>query len=67
MTVTPEIRRANRLVLLCLIVFALGLCLAVFLWMRAKIRQNGGIVDPVVSMRLERLPKFSLDQPALLL
>jgi hypothetical protein len=50
MTTTPAIRRANVRLLLCLILFALALALAVFFWMRAKVRANGGRVDPAYSM-----------------
>ena len=53
MTTTPEVRRANLRLVLCLILFALALAITVFLWMRVKIRQNGGVVDPVYSMHLE--------------
>jgi hypothetical protein len=53
MTVTPEVRRANRWLLLCLIVFSIALALTVFLWMRRKIRENGGVVNPQYSMRLD--------------
>jgi flagellar biosynthesis/type III secretory pathway M-ring protein FliF/YscJ len=52
MTTTPEIRRKNRWLLLALVLFAVGLAVAVYLWMRVKIRENGGVVDPTYSMRL---------------
>jgi hypothetical protein len=50
MTVPPETRRKNRWLVLGLIVFALALALSVFIWMRATIRANGGVVDPHYSM-----------------
>ena len=42
-------RRANRWLLLGLILFAIGLCAVVLLWMRASVRAKGGIVDPQFS------------------
>ena len=42
----PVTRRANRLLFAALIVFALALAVACFLWMRVVVRNNGGIVDP---------------------
>ena len=53
MTVPPETRRANRWLLLGLILFALSLAFTVLWWMRVKIRENGGTVDPAYSMRFE--------------
>ena len=46
MTLAPATRRANRWLLAALILFAVGLCLAVLLWMRVTVRAKGGIVDP---------------------
>ncbi len=52
MTITPEVRRANRWLLFILILFAVGLAVAVLLWMRMRIRSNGGVVDPTYSLRM---------------
>ena len=49
MTLPPATRRANRWLLLGLILFAVGLCAVVLLWMRASVRAKGGIVDPQFS------------------
>jgi hypothetical protein len=62
MTTTPEIRRANRRLLICLILFALGLALSVYFWMRTKIRENGGVVDPTYSMQLEMHGRAGLNR-----
>ncbi len=46
MTVDPAIRRANRWLLLALVVFACGLCALILLWMRHRTIQDGGVVYP---------------------
>ena len=48
-SIPPEMRRANRRLLIGLIVFATLLCLAVLWWMRVTVRAKGGIVDPQFS------------------
>ena len=48
-SIPPATRRANRWLLFGLILFALGLCALVLLWMRATVRAKGGIVDPQFS------------------
>jgi hypothetical protein len=55
MTISPQTRRKNRWLVLGLIVFALALALSVFIWMRATIRANGGVVDPHSAMLQTRL------------
>ncbi len=55
----PATRRANRWLFAALIVFALALAVACFLWMRGVVRANGGIVDPQprrTSFQREPLP-----------
>ena len=42
----PATRRANRWLFVALIVFAVSLAVACFLWMRVVVRANGGVVDP---------------------
>ena len=49
MNVPPATRRANRWLLLGLILFAVGLCAVVLWWMRVTVRARGGIVDPQFS------------------
>ena len=46
MEVPPNTRRANRWLLIGLIVFAIGLCAACLLWMRQKVAADGGRVYP---------------------
>jgi hypothetical protein len=46
MTIPPQTRRANRWLLLGLVVFAVSLCALVLWWMRVTVRAKGGIVDP---------------------
>ena len=48
-SIPPEMRRANRRLLIGLIVFAILLCLVVLWWMRVTVRAKGGIVDPQFS------------------
>ena len=42
----PDTRRANRLLLVALMVFAVTLAVVCFLWMRGVVRNDGGIADP---------------------
>ena len=46
MQVPPNTRRANRWLLIALIVFCIGLCAACLLWMRVKTAADGGKVYP---------------------
>ena len=48
-SIPPEMRRANRRLLIGLIIFAILLCLTVLWWMRVTVRAKGGIVDPQFS------------------
>ena len=45
-TISPTTRRANRLMLGALMVFAVTLAVVCFLWMRGVVRNDGGIADP---------------------
>ena len=45
-TIPPETMRANRWLLVGLVAFAIALTVVILVWMRFKIRANGGIVDP---------------------
>ena len=49
MDVPPSTRRANRWLLLALVVFAIGLCVFCLLWMRGNVVENGGRVYPPVA------------------
>ncbi len=42
----PATRSANRWLFTALVVFAVALAVACFLWMRVVVRNNGGVVDP---------------------
>lgn len=53
MKITVKTRLANAFLFLGLVVFAIALAVTVFLWMRVKVRANGGRVDPVGWMLLE--------------
>lgn len=56
-TLPPATRRANRWLFVALIVFAIALAVACFLWMRVVVRSNGGIVDPQPrTTSFQRLP-----------
>ena len=46
MDLSPATRRANLWLLAALVIFAVALAVACFLWMRVVVRANGGVVDP---------------------
>ena len=50
MNVPTSTRRANRWLLLALVIFAIGLCAACLLWMRQKVAADGGRVYPPVAV-----------------
>ena len=50
MTVDPATRRANLWLFIALVVFALGFCAAIFLWMRHRTSKTGGRVYPPTAM-----------------
>ncbi len=52
MKVEPAIRRANLLVFIGLIVFAIALCALILFWMRARTHAMGGTVYPPASLQL---------------
>ncbi len=52
MKVEAATRRANRLVFIGLVVFAIALCALILLWMRARTRAMGGTVYPPTSLQL---------------
>lgn len=52
MTIDPNTRRANRWLMIALAVFAVGLCVLVFLWMRHRIAGEGGVVYPPATILL---------------
>ncbi len=56
MTIDPATRRANRWLLIALVIFAFGLCAVCLLWMRYRIQRDGGVVYPP--------PKTTLVAPA---
>ena len=45
-SIPSSTRRANRRLFVALVVFAVALAVACFLWMRVVVRNNGGVVDP---------------------
>ena len=51
MKVEASTRRANLLLFIGLILFALGLCAIVLLWMRYRTHAQGGRVYPPASLR----------------
>ena len=50
MTVDPATRRANRWLFIALVIFALGFCAAILLWMRYRTAKVGGKVYPPAAM-----------------
>lgn len=58
MNIPVKTRWANAFLFLGLTVFAVALALTVYYWMRARVRANGGRVDPVGWMQLETAPRL---------
>ena len=50
MTVDPATRRANRWLFIALVIFAIGFCAAILLWMRYRTVKVGGKVYPPAAM-----------------
>ena len=46
MEVSPTTKRANRWLLLALVIFAIGLCAFCLVWMRGRVAADGGRVYP---------------------
>ncbi len=60
MKVEASIRRANLLVFIGLVVFALGLCALILFWMRYRTHAMGGTVyPPATFMPTSRLSKIA--------
>lgn len=53
--VEPEVRRANWLLLIALVIFSIALCVTVFLWMRGVTQKRGGRVYPPTSLYFENI------------
>ncbi len=56
MKVEPATRRANLLVFIGLVVFAIALCVLILLWMRARTHAMGGTVYPPTTLQSFRQP-----------
>ena len=60
MKVDASTRRANLLVFIGLVVFALGLCALILFWMRYRTHAMGGTVyPPTTFMQVDRLLKIA--------
>ncbi|MBE7156843.1 MAG: hypothetical protein INR62_00150 [Rhodospirillales bacterium] len=55
-------RRANRWLFVALVIFAISLAVACFLWMRVVVRKDGGVVDPQPrTTSFQRTPTLQAD------